>query len=626
MPIRRILLNGGLVTSRDPSMLGDGELSQAQNCEYRPGDPAVWKVKGRSMFNADAEAAPIAGARYLEFEGATDLFAAMVGGAYLKADAAGSGSFSPLDATTSGGDALDSVHYNNQHFLMNGRDRNRVVSSDGVASLHGMLANTTAPTVSDTGILAGFILATGNTITYWVEERVKDGSTIVKRNAETGSFTVTLTGTGANENPVVTRPDPVNSDATHWALYATATNGDFPVGAEIAEAAIATTTIEDTRTTNNPTLPTGDTYQIVSVSLDGVVTDVARNGAPPIASTGDVLEDSLVMNDMEDASRIRYSFPDKPHQFPAVNFIRFETKEADEIRLVRRVGRSIVVGMRNSMWRIDTLPRPEDASFQIQRVTEQIHGAHGAAGPMGACLFAFGDGNKLAYVSRYGLLATDGYTWGTLSDDLDWAETFEVGALPSACLANNPAKFRLEMDALLKTGERACYYFSYHSSHLKANLKLKATGPITRRALCSFVANLGGQDIVFTGQADGRLYQEDSGPADTASGLPIHMKAYTGDIYPAGVGGDTRMLRAFIHHGAAQNQEATAVRVSRNEGEPDRIERENFALTYREATCAYGDAQVEAIQFGLENEDSLGQVHFSFIAADVDDPGDAKGR
>lgn len=626
MPIRRIFLSGGLVTSKDPSMLADGELTRADNCEYRPNDPAIWKVKGRAAFNATPESSPIDGGRYLEFEGATDLFATMVGGDYRKAPAAGSGSFENLDTTTSGGSTLDSVHYNNQHFLMNGADRNRVISSDGLSTLHGMLYNTTAPTVTDTGVLAGFSLASGNTIEYWVEERVKDGDTIVKRSADTGTTTVTLTGDGTNQKPVITRPDTVNSDATHWAVYATATNGDFPVGAEVAEAEISSTTIEDPRTTANPTLPTGDTYETVAVTLDGIATIVARNGAPPIASTGDVLEDSLVMNDSEDMSRIRYTFPDKPHAFPAVNFIRFETKEADEVRLVRRVGRSIVVGMRSSMWRVDTLPRPEDASFQIERVTEQIHGAHGVVGPMAACLFAFGDGIKLAYISRYGLLATDAYTWGTLSDDLDWPETFSVGGLSTATLINNPAKYRLEMDALLKSGERAAYYFYYHSSQIKPGLKLKVTGPITRKALCSFTANIGEQDIVFTGQADGVLYQEGAGASDASGEGPISMVVRTGDIYAGGIGGQATMRRAWFSHKDAYGQAAAIRRISRNEGEDDREEYENIDLSRREATGAYGDAQAEAFQFGIDNEDARGQVAFNFIAADFDEPDEAKAR
>jgi hypothetical protein len=127
-----------------------------------------------------------------------------------------------------------------------------------------MLDAASAPTVSrDAGTGAGFVLSSGRTITYWAEERVKDGEQITRRNLTIStSQTVTLTGDGTTDKPVITRPTTVNADTTHWALFGTATNGAFPDGNEIAEVAIATTTIEDTRTGNNPEHADGDPYYV----------------------------------------------------------------------------------------------------------------------------------------------------------------------------------------------------------------------------------------------------------------------------------------------------------------------------------------------------------------------------
>ena len=52
----------------------------------------------------------------------------------------------------------------------------------------------------------GFTLASGTPIDYWVQERVKSGSTITKRNFAPSSAKVTLIGDGTNDKPVVTRP------------------------------------------------------------------------------------------------------------------------------------------------------------------------------------------------------------------------------------------------------------------------------------------------------------------------------------------------------------------------------------------------------------------------------------
>jgi hypothetical protein len=131
---------------------------------------------------------------------------------------------------------------------------NRVVQDISIDST--MPDATTAPSISrDTGAGLGFTLTTGVTIDYWVQERVKSGATIVKRNFSPASAKVTLTGDGTNDKPVITRPATVGADTTHWALFGTAAGTQYPDGAELGEAAIATTTIEDTRSGNDPLLP-----------------------------------------------------------------------------------------------------------------------------------------------------------------------------------------------------------------------------------------------------------------------------------------------------------------------------------------------------------------------------------
>ena len=58
-PIKIISLSGGLVNSRDESSLAEGELSIADDSFYKPNDPAIWKVPGRSEFNTTEEGAGI---------------------------------------------------------------------------------------------------------------------------------------------------------------------------------------------------------------------------------------------------------------------------------------------------------------------------------------------------------------------------------------------------------------------------------------------------------------------------------------------------------------------------------------------------------------------------------------
>ena len=61
-------LGGGLVTSRDPSLLAEGELQRADNCIYKPNDPALYRALGRSKLNATAISGGITGLKYCAFD------------------------------------------------------------------------------------------------------------------------------------------------------------------------------------------------------------------------------------------------------------------------------------------------------------------------------------------------------------------------------------------------------------------------------------------------------------------------------------------------------------------------------------------------------------------------------
>ena len=48
MPNKLMQFDKGLVTSRDPAALQDGELQLASGCEYQEGSPHVYKQPGRA--------------------------------------------------------------------------------------------------------------------------------------------------------------------------------------------------------------------------------------------------------------------------------------------------------------------------------------------------------------------------------------------------------------------------------------------------------------------------------------------------------------------------------------------------------------------------------------------------
>ena len=659
-PIMIIPVSGGLVTSKDESLLVDGELSRADDAYYKPNNPSIWKVPGRSPFNATLEGAGIKGTRYLEFDGdSKDVLVSHVGTTYRLAEVGETGSFADLKTGLTGGATLDSVHYNNDHFLLNGVDRNHSVTTtdssggtvnppDSTSSYPlGMLAATEVPTIDETGGSGGgFTMSTGNTMTYWVEERYKEGSTIIKRSISDTTTTVTFTDAGIQTHqPVITRPTTVNSDATHWALYGTATNGSFPAGAEISEVVIATTTIEDTRTGSNPSLPTGTTYELWVANVFGTTQTSPRWAPPPISTTGDVFEDSLVLNDTSDPSLIRYSFADNPHAFPSFNFIRFETKEHDEVKVIRHMGDVLMVGLRNSLWRVNILPRPEDASFDVTRVKGQVEGAFGTVGPYAATVFSFGQGPRLAYVSTSGVVVANEAVWDILTDDLQWGgdpdpedptnlsgKVIDVAQLDGSILMDNPTEYRLEFyyTPVGKAKNTRAYYFHYHPSHSKGegnNFRAKVTGPIDVIGESAVLAYVDNRRRIFT-SSDAQLWLEGGSNSDESGAGGINFVVRTGDLYMDGVGGETRVENVWVHHQiGSTGQTVTARIVMRNGGVDDVPDTdESVSMARREHTLTGLVGHAEAFQFGVENSDTSGSIGIDFIAIKRYNHGEEQGQ
>jgi hypothetical protein len=470
----------GKVTSRDPSLHVEGEVSEAKDCYYPPANPALRSVLGRTAFNSTAEASAIDGGAYLEYDGGAAYIVALVRGltTYRKATGGATGTFSDLAGFDSSNYALsgsatilDSAYYNTKHILVNGVDRPRVVSSDGTQMFLGMLQTTAAPTISrDAGVGTGFTLALGSTILYWIEERVKVGTTIVKRSSPTTAARLTFTGDGTLDKPVITRPTLLNPDTTHWATYATGTNGTYPIGAEIGEVVAATTTMEDTREGADPGLPSGDAFEYVSLSVAGITRNTAKWGPPPIGSTIEIYEDAAVMNDTANPSLLQFSYTDNIHAWPEDFKIRFDTKHHDEIKALRSMDNFMLVMLRSGLWRVNTLPKSSDQAFETERVKSEIEGAFGTVNAKANAKFSFGEGLRLGYASPDGgVVVTDGARWSTISNDMDWEADVSDAQDSKIRLITNPKRYALEMSYAPIGAARATKmaFMHFHPSHAK---------------------------------------------------------------------------------------------------------------------------------------------------------------
>jgi len=641
------MVDQGLVNSRDASLLKPGELSKADDAYYKPGDPALWCVPGRTLYNAVPEAGAILGARFLGFDTVADQVVVQVGTGLRRGPATATGAFVDVVLpAVMGGSHLDSIHYNGQHVLTCGLSRAVVMDSTYATRSLGMLANTAPPTLSMiTGAGPGFKITANSMITYWIEERVKVAGVITRRNsAPDGAF---ISFVSANSStiwkPRITKPATVNTDATHWAVFATATIAldptnptafvsGWPVGAEIGEATIATAFIDDTRiATKDPGFPPGPIYETMAIQLAGSYLNVPRNGSPPIFSTGDVMEESLLVNDVSDKAIVRFCWAEEIDKWPSLNFIKFQEKEQDEVRVVKAVGTGAVVLQRDSAWRIDYLPRPEDAEFNRGRCRSKIPGAPGVVNnPQAAAVISLGERYYLVYVSPVGVIMTDAFSQNVLTEDLDWPAMVNVTALDAANVVVNDAKFQIEV-RYPATGSSVCnkvLLINFHPSHLKPGSgggpRGKCSGPVARPSTAACAANISDLPGVYSAQGTS-LYVEWAGTTDPATAVPIELNGASGDIYLSGLGAQAEISRVWIHHGAgAVASTIGGYLTSKNELQADLTQTWTVPAATREANNAPLFGLAEAYVVGAKITAPTTAQCINYFVLDGAESGEAK--
>jgi len=328
--------------------------------------------------------------------------------------------------------------------------------------------------------------------------RVGNGSLVVQvttNDAFGGAFPSVVTpigGTNAKVVPLTTSiaPHTVGSAAETWAKTwdpSDFANGKFIVrclgtvtgsgdSVEIDSVSVVVAYGETQESTAGAFLSdTTDAYPGVVVSPYGFTIAAGRGGKPPKATTGDIFQDSLFTNDVNDKSVGRYSFPSRIDSFPAPYFLNFDTKEQDEITIIRTVGNVSIVGLQHQIYRVNYLPRDTDAEFERGRAVELVETEHGVAGRDAGVVFTLpGFGQVLAYANNYGVFMTDGYRIRPLTLDLDWWATVDLTRLNQARFENNAELQALEfyyvpVDAAVTTYQTKQIYFHYHPSHLKGD-------------------------------------------------------------------------------------------------------------------------------------------------------------
>lgn len=556
-------LTGGLVTARDPSLLTEGELVVATNAIYRPFNQALSPIKGRATYDT-AIGATISGLRAIPFE-ANQNYVIIATGTVWQTNIAGVWTNVRTSVTT--GNRIEAIHYNAQYYLSNGvNSPQTLLDAVTVTINHGM----TATDANDIDMSTGPTPTGGDwsvvgvdQYEYWITEYDSNRQIESASASPTGGTNFNLGSPGSTTGVVnisipygqAAYPTLHNSNANKWRIYRGITGvGDpapanyatsFPFGVLIREISIPGSPA--VTTTTDPGIVSSIPYGSLTISVAGAgAVSISRDSVPPTWSTGDVFEDSLVVNDISDKSIIRYSFPGLPHSFPSLYFMGFETKQADEVKCIRAVNDVLIVGLVGQVWRVNYLPNETDSEFSRGRCKELISANHGIMGPDAACLFTPVEGTSwLAYVSHDGLYATDGLSTRLLTMDIDWENLVERSLLGSAILVNVPHLWSLFF-YFVATGGSApnnrMLSLSYHPQHLKENSFLKVAGPST---LTTRAADYLGPQFKALA-ADTNVVQEDA----TAGANTMAVR--TRFIYPQGseLSTETSIERVRILTGA----------------------------------------------------------------------------
>jgi hypothetical protein len=222
-------------------------------------------------------------------------------------------------------------------------------------------------------------------------------------------------------------------------------------------------------------------------------------------------------------------------------------------------------------------------------------------------------------------MGTDGKDWIHLSRDVDWKALVEPTQSSKFFLRDDPTNFSL-IAGFVPAGSTSvtqAMILHYHHSHVKADGRLKVTGPVRWSGNALGRSFVGGRFRLFTGRADGVLYLEDEGITRPATDGGFDFDMELSERYLGGVGRRARLMRAWVAHTAgAADQTITTRLSSRSAGAPaSEFFQAPIAIPRREASSLLANATAEAHTLRVQNTDSLGSFGITAYHFEVHDGG-----
>jgi hypothetical protein len=193
--------------------------------------------------------------------------------------------------------------------------------------------------------------------------------------------------------------------------------------------------------------------------------------------------------------------PGDPEAFPTLYYLPIETPNNDRITYIGMVNNVCLVGLNNSIVRLNYLPSEDDASFTRTRIYDFISRDLGILSPRAACTFLSPEGRELmACVTQDGLYVTDGFSFMKWDQDYTFVASI-LTFMPFLSGAGVYDARWLQLTNDISTGNLLLTYvdynassrffilpFSYAARHLKPGPKFKVGLPLTGSVAGSGIA------------------------------------------------------------------------------------------------------------------------------------------
>ncbi len=365
---------------------------------------------------------------------------------------------------------------------------------------------------------------------------------------------VTLSSASSHNSVSLTLPSAaLNATTTHFHIYRTTDGGTAPQ--DLARIGVALVAAAGGAFLDNLSVP----ITTVGAPFLGLwrVEDSRSNSVyfprdlpPPEFQWMAEFKGSLLGIRRQDRA-LYMSAPGRPESWPEINVVgSFPFKEHDILVAAMPVGDALLIAAQDLMLRLDDIPIVVRGVFNAAEV-HRIDGAPGCVSQYAITPFSVAGEPRVAWVSRFGVHVTNGYTHETISLDVDWP------AFCSRANLNNASLFWDEDEDVLildyptsTTGNNRSAYIHMGLMHRKQNGQPKWTFPHHSTVTTRAGAVVGGEWRVYEADwSDGVVYLT-GGTTDASqsfSGTQVPLDVTTGRLY--GERRDTSVTRAGLEHG-----------------------------------------------------------------------------